>query len=164
MVSWIFFQTSVAMVADKRMIGGGHPAVMHNSSFPSDLADCLTNSLLNQPINPQYEQHPTIHIPSMAVKSRKENRNWSRSGAFPNVEDTRDRQDIRHVSHQMHLPSGASIPVCNVNTELASPDPRSTSGAAEEQHVHAKGNGFHTTCQFTPISEHSPLRPGPRSY
>ncbi|KAG6004399.1 hypothetical protein E4U21_001119 [Claviceps maximensis] len=100
--------------------GTSLPMITHNTSLPSDFADCLTNSLLNQPM-PMHFQHPlSCHVPAADVKSRKENRGQLGQllhGAPPSVAglpetaNYYEHQEMRHVSQQMIIPSGSSLPV-----------------------------------------------------
>lgn len=91
------------------------PVLAHDTSFPSGLADSLTNSLLNQPL-PLTAQHHAFHAPSAEVKSRKENRDHQHAGHSPSPAAGisaagQEHQDIRRVSQQLYIPSGSSIPI-----------------------------------------------------
>jgi hypothetical protein len=85
-----------------------------------DLANSLTSSLLKQP--PPYKvQNPASHFPAPEIKSRKEARvhhNELRpstsdtvvTSAPPFEQPSEQPHDLRKVSQQMYIPSGASLP------------------------------------------------------
>ncbi|KND90082.1 hypothetical protein TOPH_05293 [Tolypocladium ophioglossoides CBS 100239] len=101
-------------------------SLAHSASIPSDLANSLTNSLLNQPM-PVHMQQPNFHAPMGEIKSRKENRFQQLAGPSPSAIPTaltscQDHQEMRRVSQQMYMPSGASLPVCTVSSQANSPE------------------------------------------
>lgn len=76
----------------------------HLPSIPSDMASCLTNTLLNQPMPLPLQPHQ-IPLPSSDVKTRKENRFLTISGSNPSSAHstpTADRSDIRKFSQPVY--------------------------------------------------------------
>ncbi|KAG5916273.1 hypothetical protein E4U61_003824 [Claviceps capensis] len=97
----------------------GFPMITHNTSLPSDIADSLTNSLLNQPM-PMNFQYTESHAPAAEVKSRKENRGQARTKTKPATghpagTNYYEHQDLRRVSQQLIIPSGSSLPIGTVD-------------------------------------------------
>lgn len=107
------------------LTGASFSFLNHTASIPSDLASSLTNSLLNQPMPPLL-QNSSFHVPTSEIKSRKENRLHQTTGPSPPALSTKsisgqDHADMRRVSQQMYIPSGASLPVCTVSSRAPSP-------------------------------------------
>ncbi|KAG5976923.1 hypothetical protein E4U55_007157 [Claviceps digitariae] len=164
--------------------GVGFPIITHKTSLPSDFADSLTNSLLNQPM-PMHFQHPApCHVPAADVKSRKENRGHVLHTMPPQATghlastNYYEHQELRRVSQQMILPSGSSLPVGNVDTGKAGLD--STNHNCATRKCATEGGNEGTTTRvvsdkgmkrgrnFTPVSsrvideEDEPRRASPR--
>lgn len=100
------------------------PMLSHNSAIPSDLANSLTNSLLNQPMPVHLQHHAqNFHTPAAEIKSRKENRSRA-TGPSPSgvtAASAPDHYDMRRVSQQMFMPpSGTSMPMCTLSPEVDS--------------------------------------------
>lgn len=77
---------------------------------------------------PVHMQQPNFHAPVEEIKSRKENRFQQLAGPSPPAIPTaltsgQDHQEMRRVSQQMCMPSGASLPVCTVSSQVNSPEP-----------------------------------------
>ena len=91
------------------------PIFTHNSAIPSDLANSLTNSLLNQPMPAHFQYHTgSFSAPAGEMKSRKENRGRP-AGPSPSgmvMPSAQDRCETRRVSQQVYMPPGGSVPVC----------------------------------------------------
>lgn len=126
--------------------GTPFPVLAHDASFPSGLADSLTNSLLNQPL-PLTTQHLAFHAPSVEVKSRKENRGHQHAGHSPAsaagvAAASQEHQDIRRVSQQLYMPSESSISIGKANVKDHSPtlhyyngSPKSFGNALQARHA-----------------------------
>ncbi|PFH58101.1 hypothetical protein XA68_14146 [Ophiocordyceps unilateralis] len=118
--------TASGQAGHQEQDGVPYPMLSLNSSMPADLANSLTNSLLNQPMPVHFQQQqqqppppPSFNVPAPEVKSRKENRRHQGAAPSPPVLITasgsgQDHQEMRRVSQQMYIPSGASLPVCMV--------------------------------------------------
>ncbi|KJZ80068.1 hypothetical protein HIM_00782 [Hirsutella minnesotensis 3608] len=105
--------------------GVSMPILSHSSSIPSDLANSLTNALLNQPM-PLHFQQPAHNTPASEIKSRKENRRQQAHRASPSVLPPAlslgpEHQEMRRVSQQMYIPAGATMPVCLTGSQMKSP-------------------------------------------
>lgn len=110
--------------------GNEHDAVLVpllSSSIPSELANSLTHSLLNQPM-PLHFQQPNFHMPAGEIKSRKENRrqkpitDQSMPALVPGSSTASlEHQEMRRVSQQMHVSSSSSVPNCRASSRLNSP-------------------------------------------
>ncbi|KAK3388458.1 hypothetical protein B0T20DRAFT_484028 [Sordaria brevicollis] len=90
----------------------------HLPSIPSDMASCLTNTLLNQPIPLQLQPHQ-IPLPSSDVKTRKENRFLTISGSNPSSAHstpTANRGDIRKFSQ----PAYSQCPIASNLSQMVS--------------------------------------------
>ncbi|KYK56095.1 NADH dehydrogenase -like protein [Drechmeria coniospora] len=99
------------------------PLLLHNSAIPSDLANTLTNSLLNQPM-PLQLQHG-FHTPAMEVKSRKETR-FQTVGASQAALPGQDHVDVRRVSQQTYMAPGSSVPATTLPSRAGSPQTQSS--------------------------------------
>ncbi|RCI09046.1 hypothetical protein L249_5145 [Ophiocordyceps polyrhachis-furcata BCC 54312] len=118
--------TASGQVGNQEQDGVPFPILSFSSSMQTDLANSLTNSLLNQPMpvhfqqqQQQHEQKSGFSVPAIEVKSRKENRVQQATAPSPSLlptasGSTQEHQEMRRVSQQMYLPSGASLPVCMV--------------------------------------------------
>ncbi|KAG5926474.1 hypothetical protein E4U42_003273 [Claviceps africana] len=175
--------TAVDMMGRERE-GVGFPMITHNTSLPSDFADSLTNSLLNQPM-PMHFQHPaSCPAPAADVKSRKENRGQvlhamppSATG-HPATTTYYEHQEMRRVSQQMIVPSGSSLPIGIVDAGKAGLDGTNqicaarkcaTEGEDEKTVTRAVSDkGVKRNRNFTPASsrvideEDEPRRASPR--
>ncbi|RDA91100.1 hypothetical protein CP533_6698 [Ophiocordyceps camponoti-saundersi (nom. inval.)] len=119
--------TASGQVGNQDQDGAPFPTLSFSSSMPTDLANSLTNSLLNQPMpihfqqqQQQQQQLPSFSAPAAEIKSRKENRKQQAISSSPSLlpvasGPAQDHQEMRRVSQQMYLPSGASLPVCMVS-------------------------------------------------
>ncbi|RDA86305.1 hypothetical protein CP532_5663 [Ophiocordyceps camponoti-leonardi (nom. inval.)] len=114
--------TASGQVGNQEHDGVPFPIFSFSSSMPTDLASSLTNSLLNQPMpvhfqhQQQQQQQSGFSAPAAEVKSRKENRLQQATASSPGLlpaasVSVQDHQEMRRVSQQMYLPSGASLPV-----------------------------------------------------
>lgn len=102
------------------------PQFPDSTSIPADLANSLTSSLLNQPLPVRVNHHPG-HPPAMGVKSRKETRCHSQAEPSPSVLSSTSTRgygahDIRNISQQMRVPTGASIPVGGILSQVHNPN------------------------------------------
>ncbi|OAA34782.1 hypothetical protein NOR_08294 [Metarhizium rileyi] len=103
--------------------GLSFPILTNATSFPSDLADSLTNSLLNQPL----PMNSAFRTPATEVRSRKEHLEQQLSAPSPTTvagasENIQHRPTIRHVSQQLYMPLGVSIPVAKSDMDATSPN------------------------------------------
>ncbi|KAJ6445217.1 NADH dehydrogenase (ubiquinone)-like protein [Purpureocillium lavendulum] len=108
------------------------PMLSHNPMIPTDLANSLANSLLNQPMSLHFQpQCQASQDPAMEVKSRKEIHNNVRGHSPSDISmaSIQDHSDMRRVSQQMFVPSGGSLPVCMVSSQANSPQNRAFSDA-----------------------------------
>ncbi|CAM1511990.1 Fc.00g095030.m01.CDS01 [Cosmosporella sp. VM-42] len=92
--------------------GVPYPVISHNGSIPTDLANCLTNSLLNQPMPLHMQARPS----TTEVRSRKENRLHQPAVPSPSAFSStstpaQEQKELRRVSQQMYIPSGGSMPI-----------------------------------------------------
>lgn len=120
-------------------LGVGFPMITHKTSLPSDFADSLTNSLLNQPMPIHFQQQASCHLPAADVKSRKENRGQvlhamppPTATGYPVSNNYYEHQEMRRVSQQMIVPSGSSLPVGTVDAGKAGLDVTNQNDAARK--------------------------------
>ncbi|KAK3347388.1 hypothetical protein B0H65DRAFT_147992 [Neurospora tetraspora] len=97
--------TTVPPPAEDMTTGVHFPSMStHMPSIPSDMASCLTNTLLNQPMPLPLQPHQ-VPLPSSDVKSRKENRFLTIPGSNPSSAHstpTADHSDIRKFSQPVY--------------------------------------------------------------
>lgn len=110
-------RTAYHLQGGKRLISLGTGTLLSiaakSTSFPTDLADSLTNSLLNQPL-PTLVRQTCSHSTPCEVRSRKENRASVHQGPFISLPaavsvDGQVHAETRRVSQQIHQPSGSQI-------------------------------------------------------
>ncbi|KAG8413583.1 hypothetical protein J3458_012658 [Metarhizium acridum] len=157
--------------------GAAFPVPTDNTSFPSELADSLTNSLLNQPL-PMDLHHSAFHAPAAEVISRKEYRDQQHSGPSPTIAmggpvDTQERLESRHVSQQVYIPQGSSIAIGKADMaensvnhsdycasamtrgnalQAGCPGHKGSSEVQDEEAKHSGGKGAKRMRKFTPVS------------
>lgn len=130
------------------------PSFTSNHCFPSDLAESLTASLLNQPA-PAKAPHAG-HPPATEVKSRKENRPQGldllspsiRAGSFPRPE----KQGTRKVEQQTRVSTSISLPAST--DASATNSPRCIGARTEMESTTRKSSSFNVggslASEFTP--------------
>ena len=102
------------------------PSLPRSGPIPADLANSLTNSLLNQPL-PMNRHHHAGQLPAMEVKSRKETRCQNQENLPPSTGSSststcgNESHHIRKVSQQMRTPTGASLPAGTFASKVNSP-------------------------------------------
>lgn len=90
----------------------------HMPSIPPDMASCLTNTLLNQPMPLPLQPHQ-IPLPSSDFKSRKENRFLTISGCNPSSAystPSADHSDVRKFSQ----PAYSQCPIASNLSQMVS--------------------------------------------
>ncbi|CCC05485.1 hypothetical protein SMACR_09282 [Sordaria macrospora] len=90
----------------------------HMPSIPPDMASCLTNTLLNQPMPLPLQPHQ-IPLPSSDFKSRKENRFLTISGSNPSSAystPSADHSDVRKFSQ----PAYSQCPIASNLSQMVS--------------------------------------------
>ncbi|PHH72852.1 hypothetical protein CDD82_5777 [Ophiocordyceps australis] len=112
--------------------GMSYPAFSQPTPIPCDLATSLTNSLLNQPM-PLHFPQSSFHELVPVVRSRKEKRSQLPDAQLPAASIAgQEQQEMRRVSQQMYIPSGGSMPVCNVAMQKDSPQAPDNGGVGTQ--------------------------------
>ncbi|KAG6008129.1 hypothetical protein E4U43_000212 [Claviceps pusilla] len=137
--TWRWELTMCKGLKQNHDLGVGFPMITHKTSLPSDFADSLTNSLLNQPMPMHFQQQASCHLPAADVKSRKENRGQvlhamppPTATGYPVSNNYYEHQEMRRVSQQMIVPSGSSLPVGTVDAGKPGLDVTNQNGAARK--------------------------------
>lgn len=104
---------------------------MPYNSIPDDVANSLTNSLLNQSM-PAHLQPHGLHPPAFEVRSRKENRRDNlfeppSSSVALSHSATQDCTEMRKVSQQLYISPGNSVPVGAIPLKTDSPQTQPSS-------------------------------------
>lgn len=139
---------SVAYSSDGKDMSFASLFQQNPSSIPPDLANSLTNSLLNQPMPSLSHHHSSFYPHAPEVKSRKEVRlSQDANASQPAPASTApglENQDMRKVSQQMYIPSGASMPIGTVPMQSNSPFGQSRKASEVSQRVFSTEFGPNT--------------------
>ncbi|KAH6995844.1 hypothetical protein BKA56DRAFT_666130 [Ilyonectria sp. MPI-CAGE-AT-0026] len=97
------------------------PIITHDGGIPTDLANSLTNSLLNQ-TTPYQRQTPNIHTPIAEPRSGKETRARRLTpSTLPLSSTTAQNHQERRWSQQSYIPSSGIIPISLAGSQTKSP-------------------------------------------
>lgn len=103
------------------IVGVPFPIITHDGGIPTDLANSLTNSLLNQ-TTPYQRQTPNMHTPIAEPRSRKETRTRRLTpSTLPLSSTTAQNHQERRWSQQSYIPSSGIIPISLAGSQTKSP-------------------------------------------